>query len=211
MARTADPALAERNAKIIADAKANPFQSDADLGRNYGVSPGLVYLIRKDAGLTNRERPKGRMKKEDRRALSPLHTLIGAKVHRTFHNQILETPGQPGIKEGDLAKILLLTPQRLAGVQLGIIDLTLTETPAHMRVAQSSNRGHHLRMCEGQQTISAEKALQYWKLSRLFYHGGGQQRALAVEAISRLVDTASPILAPRYRNILNVCNSQRAA
>ena len=67
------------------------------------------------------------MKKEDRRALSPLHTLIGAKVHRTFHNQILETPGQPGIKEGDLAKILLLTPQRLAGVQLGIIDLTLTE------------------------------------------------------------------------------------
>jgi transcriptional regulator with XRE-family HTH domain len=133
MARTVDPALTERNRRLVADAQANPFQSDEVLARKHGVGEQRVRQILSEAGVISKDRRRRPQKAVDMKSISNLHVFIGQIIQEKF-TSVLEVRPMPGsvVISGEqhfreLALHLKFTTQTLRKVTCGTQNLTISD------------------------------------------------------------------------------------
>ena len=127
MTKSVNPAIAERNQKLVADFRANRFQEYRALGAKYGMSTQLTFKVLSDAGETRSDRKKPRLKRHEKRSLSGLHTAMGSVIHQLLMAATLDEHDTVDFKIGGYAHDLNMSPQRLGALLVGIEDITLSE------------------------------------------------------------------------------------
>lgn len=120
MERVPDPELQKRNKQII-DSWLGGDSIDT-LARSNGLSPSMVRVIVMDSGIpaSDRVRVPRRRPLYQRKPLSNLHTQIGNDIS---YKRITELD----MGQGAFAKNVRLSKQRLAQIECGVCDPSLSE------------------------------------------------------------------------------------
>lgn len=91
------------------------------LARAYGLSERTIWLILSKMGTTGGDRPRRkRPRRQDRRPLSSLHARIGVAVSSARRLDL-------GLGVSAFAERVKLSPDRVAGIEAGYHDVSVTE------------------------------------------------------------------------------------